>query len=51
MVFGIDPKLGPIPYRQKKEFRYTGIQDQNYDITGGMGYTGLKNLKEFVDRG
>ncbi len=51
IVFGIDPKLGPIPYEKTEKFKYLGIQDQSKDITGGMGYSGLKNLKEFVDLG
>jgi len=51
IVFGIDPKLGPIPYEKTEEFKYMGIVDQSKDITGGMGFTGLKNLKDFIDSG
>lgn len=51
IVFGIDPKLGPIPYEKTEEFQSMGIVDQSKDITDGMGFTGLKNLKDFVDSG
>jgi len=51
IVFGLDPKLGPIPYEETEEFKHMGIVDQSKDITGGMGFTGLKNLKDFVDSG
>ncbi len=51
IVFGIDPKLGPIAYEKTEQFQSMGIVDQSKDITGGMGFTGLKNLKDFVDSG
>ena len=51
IVFGIDPRLGPIPYDRTEEFKTMGLVDQSKDITGGMGYRGLENLKEFVDKG
>jgi len=51
IVFGIDPKLGPIPYEKTEEFKYMGFVDQSKDITGGMGFKGLMNLKDFVDSG
>ncbi|MFB0565423.1 MAG: M14 family zinc carboxypeptidase [Candidatus Aminicenantaceae bacterium] len=51
IVFGYDPKLGPIPYEKTEEFKYMGVVDQSKDITGGMGYEGLKNLKNFIDKG
>jgi len=51
IVFGHDPKLGPIPYEKTEEFKHMGIVDQSKDITGGMGFVGLKNLKEYIDFG
>ena len=51
LVFGIDPKLGPIPYTRTEQFKYLGIIDQSEDITGGMGLEGLQNLKKFVKAG
>jgi hypothetical protein len=51
IVFGIDPKLGPIPYDKTEKFKNMGIVNQSKDITGGMGLTGLMNLKDFVNSG
>jgi len=51
IVFGIDPKFGPLSYEKTEKFKYSGLQDQSKDITGGMGYIGLKNLQDFIDLG
>jgi hypothetical protein len=51
IVFGHDPELGPVPCQRTDDFKFTGLVDQSKDITGGMGFMGLKNLSEFVDAG
>jgi hypothetical protein len=51
VVQGIDPKDGPMPYTATKDFPTHGAPASSPDITGGLGYRGLANLKEFVERG
>jgi hypothetical protein len=51
LVHGIDPKFSPLPYTKTPEFPSQGIPDASEDITGGMGFTGLLNLNQFVQGG
>jgi len=51
IVHGIDPKFGPIAYEKSDKFKFLGLQDESKDITGGMGFVGLQNIKEFVEEG
>jgi len=51
LVHGIDPKFSPLPFTRTPEFPSQGIPDASEDITGGMGFTGLLNLNQFVQGG
>ena len=51
VVQGIDPSHGPMPYTQTEEFPSHGSPRSSPDITGGFGYRGVANLREFVERG
>jgi len=51
LVQGIDPRHGPIPYTQTKEFPTHGLPLASPDITGGLTHRGVANLNEFVQRG
>lgn len=51
MVHGRDPKFGPQTYTSTDEFPSHGVVDSSEDITGGIGFRGLGNLEEFLNRG
>ncbi len=51
IVGGIDPKWGPMPYTRTTEYPSHGVIDSSPDITGGMGFVGLANLRAFVEGG
>jgi len=51
IVHGIDPVFSPISYEKSDKFQFLGLQDESMDITGGMGFIGLQNLKEFIEQG
>ncbi len=51
IIQGIDPRHGPMPYTTTREFPSHGTPDSSSDITGGLGFRGLANLKQFVQRG
>lgn len=51
LVHGIDRKWGPLPFTRTDEFPSHGTPDETADMTGGMGFTGLANLQQFVERG
>ena len=40
-----------IPWRRTDEYQNIGIIDQTDDVRRGMGYDGLKNLKDFIAGG
>ncbi len=48
---GVDPEHGPLAYTRTDEFPSHGTPDGEADITGGMGFDGLKALRTFVDEG
>ncbi|MEJ2679437.1 MAG: hypothetical protein P8174_10240, partial [Gemmatimonadota bacterium] len=48
---GIDPKYGPLPYETSKQYPALGQPAATSDMTGGMGYAGLRSLQRFVDDG
>jgi hypothetical protein len=50
-ILGIDTKWGPMPYTKTPEFPSHGVPDASEDITGGIGWKGMANLQEFLDRG
>ncbi len=51
MVFGRDPRFGAQDYRPTREFPAHGRIDRARDITGGMGYEGVIELRRFLDQG
>ncbi|NNE35343.1 MAG: hypothetical protein HKN13_08910, partial [Rhodothermales bacterium] len=45
-------KVGdPVPWRKSDDYPSLGVIDETDDVREGMGYTGLDNLKRFVERG
>jgi hypothetical protein len=51
VIQGIDPSHGPMPYTRSEEFPSHGSPRSSPDITGGFGYRGVANLRQFVERG
>ncbi|MFQ5601539.1 MAG: M14 family zinc carboxypeptidase, partial [Candidatus Krumholzibacteriia bacterium] len=51
IVHGIDPAFGPLAYTKTSEFPSHGSPNSSDDITGGMGFTGLLHLEDFVHSG
>jgi hypothetical protein len=51
VIQGIDPSHGPMPYTQTEDFPSHGSPRSSPDITGGFGYRGVANLRQFVERG
>jgi hypothetical protein len=50
-IHGIDRRFSPLAYTRTKDFPTHGIPDASDDITGGIGWTGMANLQQFVERG
>jgi hypothetical protein len=50
-IHGIDPKFGPLAYTRTAQFPSHGQPDGSDDITGGIGWTGLAHLQQFLDEG
>jgi hypothetical protein len=50
-IHGIDRRYSPLPYTKTKDFPTHGEPDASDDITGGIGWRGLANLQQFVERG
>ena len=50
-IHGIDPKFGPLAYTRTPEYPSHGQPDASDDITGGIGWTGMANLRRFLDEG
>ncbi|WP_336516571.1 M14 family zinc carboxypeptidase [Pollutibacter soli] len=46
-----DRKFGPMPYTKTAEFPSHGYPDSTSDMTGGPGYLGMENLRQFVSGG
>ena len=51
LVHGVDAKWGPLPFTRTEQFPSHGTPDETHDMTGGMGFTGLASLQQFVERG
>jgi hypothetical protein len=51
IIQGIDPRHGPLAYTRDKAYPSHGTPTASPDITGGIGYRGVANLQEFVERG
>jgi hypothetical protein len=50
-IHGIDKKWGPLAYTKTKETPNLGVPDASADITGGIGWTGVSKIEEFVGAG
>jgi hypothetical protein len=50
-ILGVDTKWGPMPYSKTPEFPSHGVPDASEDITGGIGWGGMANLQDFLNRG
>ncbi|HZL86048.1 MAG TPA: M14 family zinc carboxypeptidase [Candidatus Krumholzibacteria bacterium] len=51
IVHGHDTGFGPLAYTKTAEFPSHGIPNESNDITGGMGFAGVRNLDDFVRGG
>lgn len=51
VVLGRDPKFGPQEYQSTRDTPSFGRVDHARDITGGLGYDGVSELKKFLDDG
>ena len=51
IVHGHDTVFGPLAYTKTADFPSHGVPDATEDITGGMGFAGLRNLETFVRDG
>ena len=47
----IDKKFGPMPYTKTAAFPAHGLPDSTNDMTGGPGFTGMENLRQFAEAG
>ncbi|GAA4470401.1 M14 family metallopeptidase [Nibrella saemangeumensis] len=50
-IHEIDRKHGPLPFTKTTEFPAHGFPDATADMTGGPGFEGLQQLKQFVEAG
>ncbi len=50
-IHGIDKRFGPMPYTKTEAFPSHGVPDASDDMTGGIGWTGMANLEEFLGAG
>lgn len=50
-VNGVDKKFGPMPYTKTTEFTSHGYPASTSDMTGGPGFTGIDQLRKFVEEG
>jgi len=50
-IHGIAPTSGPMPFKPSPEFPSLGVPVASDDITGGLGWTGLSNLQQFINEG
>jgi len=51
MIHGIESSWGPMPYTKTEAFPHHGYPDSSPDITGGPGFKGMDELKNFVEQG
>ena len=47
----IDSRFGPMPYTKTEAFPSHGYPDSTNDMTGGPGFTGMAQLRLFVEKG
>lgn len=50
-IQGIPRTWGPMPYMKTAQTPSLGTPASSADITGGIGWTGLGNIQEFIERG
>jgi hypothetical protein len=50
-IHGLAPTSGPMPFEPSPEFPSLGAPVASDDITGGIGWTGLSNLQQFINEG
>jgi len=50
-IHGIEPTSGPMPFKSSPEFPSLGAPVASDDITGGIGWTGLSSLQQFLHDG
>lgn len=50
-IHGIDSRFGPMPYTKTDQYPSHGVPDSTPDMTGGPGFAGIENLKQFVEAG
>jgi hypothetical protein len=50
-IHGIDKRWGPMPYTKTAEFPSHGVPDSSADITGGIGWSGVANIAQFLEEG
>ncbi|MBC7923447.1 MAG: peptidase, partial [Ferruginibacter sp.] len=50
-IHEVDRKYGPLPYTKTAEYPSHGYPDQTGDLTGGPGFEGVQQLKQFVETG
>jgi hypothetical protein len=48
---GVEGRFGPLAYDRTPEFRHMGVPMAAQDITGGLGFEGLRELERFVAEG
>lgn len=51
IVEGALPLDQPVAWKRSTKYRNIGVIDETDDMTGGMGLTGLANLRRFVEGG
>jgi hypothetical protein len=51
LVAGTTEAGPPIPWTRNSDYPSLGVIDQTGDVRRGMGYDGLKNLKQFISDG
>jgi hypothetical protein len=50
-IHGIDKRWGPMPYTKTAQFPSHGVPDSSDDITGGIGWSGVANIAQFLEEG
>ncbi len=50
-IHEIDKKFGPLPFTKTAEFPSHGTPDATNDMTGGPGFEGVAQLKQFAESG
>ncbi len=51
LVSGTSMVGDPIPWKQTEKYQHIGLIDETEDMRLGMGYDGVKHLKEFIESG